>query len=129
MEPSEIINNICQKYNDAMLLKDHGRYANCIYLSGYCVELALKYAITKHMNWTRFNTEGKFKFLKIHDLDLLVSLTGREIDIKRTPAWQIVNQWSENKRYSDPIISTLIDAEAMLSAVKTLVEDLCNVSL
>lgn len=44
MDLSEIIDNIRQKYSDAALLKEHGRYANSIYLSGYCVELALKYA-------------------------------------------------------------------------------------
>ena len=76
MELEEILNNIRQKYFDAVLLKEHGRYANAIYLSGYCVELSLKYAIAKHLNWTSFNTEGKFKFLKVHDLELLVSLTG-----------------------------------------------------
>lgn len=129
MDLNEIISNIQQKYADAVLLKDHGRYANSIYLSGYCVELSLKYAIAKHMGWTRFNTEGKFKFLKVHDLELLVSLTGREVQIKSMSAWQIVNQWSEAKRYSDPAISTQIDAESMLIAVKTLAEDLCSISL
>ncbi len=92
MSPDEIIDNIRQKYSDAVLLKDNGRYANSIYLSGYCVELSLKFALTKHMNWTCFKYDGKFKFLKTHDLELLVSLTGREVEIKRMSGWQIVNQ-------------------------------------
>lgn len=129
MDLQEIINNIRQKYSDAVLLKEHGRYANSIYLSGYCVELSLKYAITEHMNWTRFNTEGKFKFLKVHDLELLVSLTGREVQIKQMPAWQIASQWSETKRYVDPAKSTRSDAESLRKAVKILADSLCKISL
>ncbi len=63
MSFEEIINNIRQKYADAILLKEHKSFANSIYLSGYCVELSLKYAVAKHMNWTSFRTEGKLKFL------------------------------------------------------------------
>lgn len=129
MEINEILNNIRQKYQDAVLLKTNGRYANAIYLSGYCVELALKYAITKHLKWTRFQTDGKFKFLKVHDLDFLISLTGREVEVKRMSSWSIVNQWSEVKRYSDPATATSDDAESMLNAVKILVEFLCEISL
>jgi len=129
MDIIEIQNNLIQKYNDALLLKEHGRYANSIYLSGYCVELSLKYAIAKHLNWNEFQTDGKFKFLKVHDLAFLMSLTGREAHIKKLPAWGIVNQWSETKRYSDPASSTCVDAQSMLTAVKILVEDLCSISL
>jgi HEPN domain-containing protein len=129
MELEEILNNIRQKYADAVLLKEHGRYANSIYLSGYCVELSLKYAIAKHMNWTQFNTEGKFRFLKVHDLELLVSLTGREVHIKKMSAWQVANKWNESKRYDDPAKATRSDADSMLFAVNKLVEDLCAISL
>jgi|GEM_PF-1625739 len=126
MELNEIVINVRQKYADAKLLKENGRYANSIYLSGYCVELSLKYAITKHMNWTKFYTEQKFRFLKVHDLEFLVSLTGRETEIKQMSAWQIVKEWDEQKRYSDPTQSTYEDANIMLIAVKTLVEMLCT---
>jgi HEPN domain-containing protein len=115
-----------QKYADAKLLKENGRYANTIYLSGYCVELSLKYAIAKHMNWTKFYTEQKFRFLKVHDLEFLVSLTGRETEIKQMPEWQIVKRWDEQKRYNDPTQSTDKDANTMLIAVKKLVEMLCT---
>jgi len=126
MELNEIITNVRQKYADAKLLKENGRYANAIYLSGYCVELSLKYAIAKHMNWTKFYTEQKFRFLKVHDLEFLVSLTGRETEIKQMPEWQIVKEWDEQKRYNDPTQSTDKDANTMLIAVQTLVEMLCT---
>jgi HEPN domain-containing protein len=126
MELNEIVTNVQQKYADAKLLKENGRYANAIYLSGYCVELSLKYAIAKHMNWTKFYTEQKFRFLKVHDLEFLVSLTGRETEIKQMPEWQIVKRWDEQKRYNDPTQSTAKDANTMLIAVKKLVEMLCT---
>lgn len=126
MELNEIVTNVQQKYADAKLLKENGRYANAIYLSGYCVELSLKYAIAKHMNWTKFYTEQKFKFLKVHDLEFLVSLTGRETEIKQMSEWQIVKRWDEQKRYNDPTQSTAKDANTMLIAVKKLVEMLCT---
>lgn len=126
MELNEIVINVRQKYDDAKLLKENARYANAIYLSGYCVELALKYAIAKHLNWNKFYTEQKFKFLKVHDLEFLVSLTGKETEIKQMPEWQIVKQWDEQKRYNDPTQSTAESANTMLIAVKTLVEMLCT---
>lgn len=108
---------------------DHGRYANAIYLCGYCVELALKYAITRNMNWLAFKPEGKLKFLKVHDFDLLVMLTGQEARIKKLPSWSIVNQWTEAQRYEDPARSTEEDAQIMLAATKIFVEELCPILL
>ena len=65
MEFNDIESNIRQKYEDAKILKENGSYANSIYLNGYCVELALKYAIAKHMNWDSCDVNN-FKFLKTH---------------------------------------------------------------
>jgi HEPN domain-containing protein len=129
MNLDEIIDNIIQKHRDAELLLVHGRYANAIYLCGYCVELALKYAIARNMNWSVFKPEGKLKFLKVHDLDLLVMLTGQETRIRKLPAWSIVNQWTEAQRYDDPAQSTEEDAQAMLAATKQFVEEVCLISL
>ena len=62
----------------------------------------------------------------MHDLEFLVSLTGRETEIKQMPEWQIVKRWDEQKRYNDPTQSTAKDANTMLIAVKKLVEMLCT---
>lgn len=75
----QIRDNITQKYRDADLLIQHGRFSNAIYLCGYCIELSLKYAIAKQLHWPAYRTEGKLKFLKVHDLDVLVPLTGQEL--------------------------------------------------
>ena len=121
--------NIKQKYLDAKLLCENGRHANSIYLCGYCVELALKYAITKKLNWTQFRTDNRFKFLKVHDFDLLLAFTGDELRIKKLVDWSVVQAWSESKRYENPSNAKHNDSEAMLEATKKLVEELCTILL
>lgn len=129
LTPNEILENIKQKYYDAKLLNENSRFANSIYLCGYCVELSLKHAITRKLNWSKYNTEGKFRFLKVHDFDLLVALTGDEVRIKRLPYWSIVMMWNEHKRYEDPAKADKRDSDSMIDATKNLVENLCKISL
>ena len=129
MSLDELAENIRQKHRDAILLADHQRYANAIYLSGYCVELALKYAIAMHLNWRSFRTAGDLKVLKTHNFFFLLQLTGKEKFIKDLDAWHVVNKWTESKRYEDPRNSNATDASTMLSATKILVEELCKISL
>lgn len=83
--------NIKQKYDDSKSLMAKGSYSNAIYLCGYCVELSLKYAVASNLNRPRYITEGKMRFLKTHNFELLVSLTGDEVSIKSIPGWSIVN--------------------------------------
>jgi HEPN domain-containing protein len=129
MQLNEIIENIKQKYLDAALLIEHGRYANAIYLSGYCVELALKYAIAKHLNWQAYRTEGDLRILKSHNFPFLLQLTGKEDAIKAIGAWHVSSKWKETNRYEDPGNASEMDARDMLAATKTLVEELCAISL
>ena len=129
MTENELLKNIKQKYYDAQLLNENRRFANSIYLCGYCVELSLKLVITKKLNWTKYKTEGKFKFLKTHDFDLLVAFTGDEFRIKRIPSWSIVMLWNEHKRYEDPEKANKNDSDVMIEATKNIVEDLCKISL
>lgn len=129
MSLDEIAENLKQKYHDAVLLADHQRYANAVYLGGYCVELALKYAIATHLNWSFFRTAGDLKVLKTHNFFFLLQLTGKEKVIKDLDAWHVINKWSESKRYEDPRNANAADASAMLSATQTLVKELCEISL
>ncbi|MCF8003004.1 MAG: HEPN domain-containing protein [Chromatiaceae bacterium] len=129
MPLNEIVKNLRQKYDDALLLTQHQRYANAIYLSGYCVELALKYAVTKHLNWQTFRTAGNLKALKTHNFLFLLQLTGKEKAIKELAAWNVVSKWHETKRYEDPRSAKETDATSMLSATQTLVKALCEISL
>lgn len=129
MKRSEIVSNIQQKYRDADLLIRHQRYANAIYLCGYCIELALKHAIATRLNWPAYRTDGKLRFLKIHDLDVLAALTGQEIEIKRLPSWSTAIKWDETRRYEDPSLAKEVDALSMLDAAKEFAEALCGISL
>ena len=125
----EISDNIRQKYSDADLLIRHGRYANAIYLCGYCIELSLKYAIATRLQWPTYRTEGKLKFLKVHDLDVLVPLTGQELMIKKLSSWSAAISWDESRRYEDPALASVADAHDMLDAAKEFAEELCGISL
>lgn len=125
----QIRDNITQKYRDADLLIQHGRYANAIYLCGYCIELSLKYAIAKQLHWPAYRTEGKLKFLKVHDLDVLVPLTGQELAIKKLSSWSAAINWDESRRYEDPALATRADACDMLGAAKEFAGVLCGISL
>jgi len=129
MRLEQIMENVRQKYSDASLLVENGRYSNAIYLCGYCVELSLKYAIAKQLRWPAYRTEGKLRFLKIHDLDVLVPLTGQEQDIKKFSSWSVAINWDEARRYEDPALATQQDALDMLGAAKEFVEKLCVISL
>jgi len=129
MNESEILENIKQKYYDAKLLHENGRFANSIYLCGYCVELALKLAITRKLNWANYKTEGKFKVLKTHDFDMQVAFTGEESRIKRLPSWSIVMLWNEHKRYEDPARSNECESDSMIKATENMVMELCKISL
>jgi len=129
MQLDEIAANIRQKYRDADLLIEHQRYANAIYLCGYCIELALKYAIAVRLNWPQYRTDGKLKFLKTHDLDRLAALTGQEVAIKQMPGWSTAIKWDETRRYEDLNLAQERDALAMRQAAKAFAEALCGISL
>ncbi len=129
MTPIEIELNIKQKYKDAKILHVNGGYSNAIYLCGYCVELALKYAIIKKLNWSEFRDTNDYKSLKVHKLNVLLAFTGEEMRIKRLPEWNIVIKWDETKRYEDPLKATNSQSLSMLNATKKIVEEICTILL
>lgn len=96
---------------------------------GTAIELALKYAITIRLNWPKYRTDSKLKFLKTHDLDMLAALTGQEVAIKQMPGWSAAIKWDETRRYEDPNLAQENDALAMLQAAKEFAEFLCGISL
>jgi HEPN domain-containing protein len=127
MTPHEIELNIKQKFKDAKLLHDNGGYSNAIYLCGYCVELALKHAITNKLNWSEFREAKEYTSIKVHNLNVLLAFTGDEIRIKNLPEWNIVIKWDETKRYEDPLRATNTQSQSMLNATKKIVEEICTI--
>lgn len=112
--------NIKQKYSDAKLLFLNGGYANCYYLCGYCVELALKYKIAKYLKWLSFTPLREEKNLKCHDLNHLLRYTGLH-NLTMTPDWNVVKDWSESIRYANPSLISKQSADEMLKSTKVVV--------
>ena len=99
-------------------------------MCGYAVELALKARICRTLNWAGFpETGSEFKglnCLKVHDLEMLLRLTGRETSIKGNLLleWSAVIEWSPEVRYKPVGTFTATDADLMLKSAARLVRKL-----
>ncbi len=99
------------------------RYDGAVYVCGYAVELALKVSICKHHQWVEFPDDQKhYGFLKTHNLDLLLSLSGREVDIKGQylAAWSGVAMWDSELRYRRVGQATQAEAQGIIESAATL---------
>jgi HEPN domain-containing protein len=111
---------------DAEALLDAGRYDGTIYLCGYAVGLALKARICKTLDWSGFpstNSEfNNYQSFRTHNLDVLLRLSGRHVEIKTNyfAQWSAVVEWNPEARYK-PIGSTQkADVKLMLFSAKAL---------
>ena len=72
------------------------RYDGAFYISGYAVELTLKARICKTLQWNGFPDSNKeferFSSFRVHDLAVLLKLTGRErmVMTQHAAEWSIV---------------------------------------
>jgi HEPN domain-containing protein len=111
---------------DAQVLLNNRRYATSIYLSGYAVELALKYKICKIFKFNLGYPESSLEFnlylkgsgkrlsayikdvrnLKIHDLSKLLEYSGEKVTIEstRSAEWAIVENWNVLSRYDGSVV-------------------------
>src|SRR4051812_43681732 len=80
-----------EKLHDATALYRMKRYDSAVYLAGYAVEISLKFRVCQLMGWPNYpKTNGefnqkineKFKFLKNHNLELLLAYSGAEQIVK-----------------------------------------------
>ena len=111
---------------DAKILYVAQRFDGAYYLCGYCVELALKVRICKSLKWSGFPETNKeferFSSFKVHDLDVLLKLSGYEGVIKGTyfSEWSTVMAWRPEVRYArigatnEKAAKDMIDAAAIL---------------
>lgn len=96
------------------------------YLCGYAIELVLKARICRTLRWTGYPSTRKefegFVSFKIHRLDLLLTLSGQELNIKTNyfADWSIVATWDPELRYSAVGTASRQDAIDMINAAKTL---------
>jgi hypothetical protein len=105
---------------DASSLLEQKRFAGCFYLSGYALELILKYRIAKQLNWPAIDINDH-PFLKIHDLEKLVKYTGVYDKVLRMPEWNTCRSWSAESRYQDSSSISESDAQKMLNSTRELV--------
>ncbi len=114
------------RLEDSKILLANDRYDGAGYICGYAVELALKARICDTLSWSGYpDTKKEFENLlsfKTHNLDVLLSLSGREPAIKQNnfADWSIVCLWKPESRYSAVGQVSPADAQAFLESVNTL---------
>ena len=103
-----------------------------VYLCGYAVEIALKVRICRTLGWGGYpetNSEFQnFASFKMHNLEALLHLSGREARIKSDVAllgyWSVVREWNPEQRYGRIGPKTVTDAQDMTEATGRLLKEL-----
>jgi hypothetical protein len=119
-----------ERLRDAEALHAAGRFDGCLYLCGYCVEIALKARICQTLNWEGFPEQpGEFQFYRsfqTHNFDILLHLSGLEEQVKRkyVHSWSVVGKWEPNQRYRLSGSTNTQEAEDMLAAARELMRAL-----
>ncbi len=111
---------------DAKALFRAKRYDGAAYLCGYAIEVALKARICKTLRWTEFPSTNKgFEGLasfKVHNLEILLRLSGRETFIRanHTASWSVIASWNPESRYNRIGTTSRIQAETMIQETETI---------
>jgi len=118
------------RLRDAEALFAARRYDGAVYLCGYVVELGLKARICKTLRWEGYPSSPKefkdFGSFKIHDLDVLLRLSGVERKVKSQLfiEWSSVAQWSPEARYQPIGKVNKEDVQLMINSATTLLNKL-----
>ncbi len=118
------------RLQDAEALYIACRYDGAYYLAGYSLELALKARICKTLNWVDFPMTQKeferFRSFKVHDLEVLLKLSGYEPAIKgqQLSEWSTVKIWQPEVRYRPVGFANEQSTSEMLHAITTLMRKL-----
>jgi|SRR6218665_144797 len=123
-----ILKALIKRYlRDAMILASNRRYSSAIYLSGYAVELALKYKICRLMIFSRGFPETRNEFssyfsgdrrsifpgsvrelrdIRHHDLSKLLCFSGEELNIQvnLSSEWELIRTWNPDMRYKNSVV-------------------------
>lgn len=129
MQKSDIKKIAKSKLKDAEILFNNKRYEGAVYICGYAVELGLKSQVCKKLRWSEYppgHNFHKYKTFKTHDLDILLSLTGKEgiIKTKYFTDWSTVVTWNPETRYSATGNISKVDAQNMIQSTKILLKQL-----
>jgi len=108
---------------DAEALGAANQLDGAFYLCGYAVELALKARICKTLKWSGYPETAKelkiFRAFQSHHLDMLLSLTGCEGEIRdgALPQWSVITKrWSPEMRYEAPSVTSEELSDAIAAA-------------
>lgn len=116
-----------ERLTDAQTLLNAQCYDGAAYLCGYSIEVALKFKICQTLHWKGFSSTSKefekYKSLKTHDLDVLLSFTGIETVLKAQYLfeWSAVSIWNPEARYNPLGLINPADAILMVNSAKTLI--------
>ncbi len=105
LTPADLRTIAHSRLQDAHILFTNARYDGAGYICGYAVELILKARICDTLNWPGYpasrNEFTNLLSFKTHNLDVLLSLSGREQAIKQNhfAHWSIVSVWNPEDRY------------------------------
>ncbi|MSP27569.1 MAG: HEPN domain-containing protein [Methylococcales bacterium] len=107
---------------DADALIEAERYDGAIYIAGYAIELVLKARICKTLKWTDFPENQDYRSFKIHNLDVLLHLSGIENEIKTNyfADWSLASKWNPENRYKTNAPVSKHAAELTLKSIKKL---------
>ncbi len=97
---------------------------------GYAIELSLKARICKTLKWSGFpstnNEFQNYQSFKVHNLDVLLHLSGMEDEIKinnpnHMADWSNVSTWNPESRYKTNSLTSELEVTTMLNSVKRLI--------
>ncbi len=119
------------RLHDAQVLLEGERYDGAVYIGGYAVELSLKARICDTLDWRDGFPETNKEFEKlasfrIHDLERLLHLSGREFILKEANMadWSIVIRWNPEDRYKTIGQTAANDARAFVKSVTALLPNI-----
>lgn len=126
MQKTDIKKIAISKLKDAEVLFKNKRYDGAVYTCGYAIELGLKYQTCKRLRWTQYPPGNKenYKSFKTHNLDTLLSFTGKENAIKNNHLndWSTARDWDPEDRYNPVGKISQTDAKNMIQSIRTLLK-------
>lgn len=77
------------------------------------------------LDWDEYMIDGKYKFLKTHDFEILLHFSGVEKLVKKSflSEWSVVMKWDPETRYSSQK-QTADDTKLLIEATETLLKAL-----
>jgi hypothetical protein len=137
---------IKKRLDDARILLKNRRYSSTIYMSGYALELALKYRICRIMKFSKGFPENRAEFdiyyfdttktflrstikelrdIRHHKLPILLRYSGEQLNIETnfSSDWDLVKGWNPEMRYINMIVRRQ-KANDFLKSIRSIVNEL-----